>query len=75
MHAIQIRSVPEPLHRRLKALAAASGQSLSEFLLAELKRIGERPSRDELLARLKSRPRVNLRPTAAELIAEDRLAR
>jgi len=71
--ALQIRSVPEALHRRLKVQAAASGKSLSEYLLAELRRVAERPTRDEMLTRLRSRQAVTLRPSAAELIAEDRL--
>ncbi|MGH9464306.1 MAG: FitA-like ribbon-helix-helix domain-containing protein [Thermoanaerobaculia bacterium] len=75
MKAVQIRHVPEPIHRRLKAQAAASGQSLSDYLLAELRRLAERPTREEMLSRLKSRPPVTLRPSAAELIAEDRLER
>lgn len=71
--ALQVRNVPDALHRRLKASAAASGQSLSEYLLAELRRIGERPTREEMLARLRSREPVTLHPAAAELVAEDRL--
>lgn len=42
MKAVQVRNVPEPLHRRLKSQAAASGQSLSDYLLAE------RPTREEM---------------------------
>jgi len=73
--ALQIRNVPEAVHRRLKVQAASNGKSLSEYLLAELHRVAERPTREEMLARLKSRTPVTLRPSAAELIAEDRLQR
>ncbi len=49
---IQIRNVPEPIHRKLKARAAMAGMSLSDYLLAELRRSTERPAREELLERL-----------------------
>ncbi len=73
--AVQIRNVPERMHRRLKMQAAASGQSLSDYLLAELRRIAERPTREEMLARLEARTPVILHPDAATLVAEDRLER
>ena len=41
---IQIRNVPDALHRRLKARAAEAGMSLSDYLLAELRRSAERPT-------------------------------
>jgi plasmid stability protein len=49
---IQIRNVPDELHRRIKSRAALSGMSLSDFLLDEIRRIAERPTLDELRARL-----------------------
>ena len=48
---IQIRHVPERLHRRLKARAAAAGMSLSDFLRLELERVGAQLSPDELRER------------------------
>jgi plasmid stability protein len=53
---IQIRNVPEGLHRRLKARAAMSGMSLSDYLLDEIRRAAERPTVEELRARLERRP-------------------
>lgn len=50
---IQIRNVPDDLHRALKAQAARDGLSLSDFLLREAKRIVTRPSLDELLERIR----------------------
>ncbi len=41
---IQIRNVPDGLHRRLKARAAMAGRSLSDYLLNEIRRAAERPS-------------------------------
>ena len=40
---IQIRNVPDALHRRLKSRAALEGKSLSDYLLAEIREAAERP--------------------------------
>ena len=69
---IQIRNVPEELHRTLKSRAALAGMSLSDYLLAELRRVAERPSRAELLARLESRESVEVQSTVPDLVAEER---
>ena len=52
---IQIRHVPDEVHRRLKSRAALEGLSLSDFLLREVRALAERPSVAELQARLASR--------------------
>jgi len=52
---IQIRNVPEALHRRLKSRAALAGLSLSDYLLAEFRQVAERPGLDELCARMQRR--------------------
>ena len=52
---IQIRNVPNALHRRLKSRAALAGMSLSDYLLGELREIAERPTLDELRTRLQQR--------------------
>ena len=67
---VQIRDVPEPVHRTLKARAAASGVSLSEYLRTELARMAERPSVDELAARIKARGEVTLSPPSEVLVRE-----
>jgi plasmid stability protein len=69
---VQIRNVPEILHRKLKARAANSGQTLSDYLLAELERLASRPTRDEMLARIHSRKRVRLKTPAAVVIRDER---
>jgi hypothetical protein len=56
---VQIRNVPEVVHRRLKARAAQRGQSLSEYLLGEIERIAELPTLEEVLARIASREPVD----------------
>lgn len=69
---IQIRNVPDRLHRTLKARAALASMSLSDYLLRELARVAERPSRAELLARIAKRKPVRLDPSAAEMVREER---
>jgi len=71
---IQIRNVPEDVHRRLKARAAMEGLSLSELALAELRRSLERPTRRELLDLVSSREPVRSGPSSAELIEASRNA-
>lgn len=70
---LQIRDVPEDVHRTLKARAAEAGQSLSEFLRQELARVATRPTQQELARRLRSRPPVDLGGcSSAELVSEVR---
>jgi hypothetical protein len=75
MKTVQIRHVPDDLHRRLKSKAALEGMSLSDFALAELRRAADRPSRAELLARIRSRRPVELTRSAASLVREERDSR
>lgn len=70
MPNLQVRNVPEDLHRALKAKAAAEGSSLSDFVLAELEKVVQRATDRELRQRLRQREPVNLRPTAAQAIRE-----
>lgn len=49
---IQIRNVPEALHRRLKVRAAERGLSLSDYLLGEVNQVAEKPTLEEMLERL-----------------------
>ena len=69
---VQIRNVPDTLHRKLKARAAESGQTLSDYLLAEIERLASRPTRQEMLARLHGRKKVTLKTPAAALIRQER---
>jgi plasmid stability protein len=69
---IQIRNVPDDLHRVMKERAAKAGMSLSEYLLAEIARSAEVPTMDEWLARVRSRPLYDFEVSSAELIREDR---
>jgi antitoxin FitA len=72
---IQLRNVPEALHRRLKARAALAGMSLSDYLLTEIKEIAERPTLAELRDRLHKRMPVSAQIDTALLVPEEREAR
>jgi plasmid stability protein len=72
---IQVRNVPDELHRALKARAALEGTSMSELILVALERLLERPSRAELLERLSVPARPPLTPSAVELVRAERDAR
>jgi plasmid stability protein len=72
---IQIRNVPDTLHRRLKSRAALAGMSLSDYLLNELREIAERPTLDELRARLHSRSRTTPSLEPAEAVRAERDSR
>lgn len=72
---IQLRNVPDALHRNLKARAAMAGMSLSDYLLAEIKEIAERPTLAELRQRVHSRKPVAAELDTARLVQEEREAR
>lgn len=72
---IQIRNVPDALHRILKARAAMEGMSLSDYLLAEMREIAERPTLSELRQRVESRQPVHLAEPAAAVVRGERDAR
>jgi len=57
---IQIRNVPDHVHRKLKARAAEQGMSLSDYLLAEVELLGSRPTPDEIKERLRRLPPLKL---------------
>lgn len=71
---IQIRNVPNTLHRRLKSRAALAGMSLSDYLLSEIRAVAERPTIEELRERLQQRASVapSLAPADAVRTERDR---
>ena len=72
-HVIQVRHIPDSsVHRALKARAAMAGMSLSDFLLAELRRLAERPTIAELRERLRRRSRVAAGVSAADAVRRER---
>jgi plasmid stability protein len=72
---IQLRNVPDALHRTLKARAAMAGMSLSDYLLTEIKEIAERPTLAELRQHLRTRTPVTLSLDTARLVREERETR
>jgi len=72
---IQLRNVPDILHRTLKARAAMAGMSLSDYLLAEIKEIAEKPTLAQLQERLHRRKPVSGQFDSAQLVREERQAR
>jgi plasmid stability protein len=69
---IQIRNVPDTLHRRLKSRAALAGMSLSDYLMNEIRQVAERPTLDELRGRLERRPGVTPSVTPAQAVRAER---
>jgi plasmid stability protein len=69
---IQIRHVPERLHRRLKVRAAAAGMSLSDFLRMELERVAEMLSPEELTERLRALEPIDPGESAADAVRAER---
>ncbi len=63
MGLIQIRNVPDDVHRTLKSRAAAEGTSLSEYVLREVTRAARSPTPEELDARIRARGRANVTTT------------
>jgi antitoxin FitA len=74
MANVQIRGVPEDVHRRLKSQAALAGQSLNEFLLARVSDIARVPTVPELAARIRERTPYD-GPSSAAVIRDDRDSR
>ncbi|MHB1738391.1 MAG: FitA-like ribbon-helix-helix domain-containing protein [Actinomycetes bacterium] len=71
MPNVLIRDVPENVHARLQARAGERGQSLQQYLTSELRRLAERPSMDEVLARIATRHggRIGLGQAVEDLAA------
>lgn len=69
---IQLRNVPDDLHRKLKARAALEGMSLSDYLLAEIRHIAERPTLAELQQRLRRRAATALQELPADAVRAER---
>jgi plasmid stability protein len=72
MATIQLRNVPKALHQRLKSRAAQAGMSLSDYLLREIREVAERPTIEELRARLERRSRITPSIEPADIIRAER---
>jgi antitoxin FitA len=72
MGMIQIRNVPDELHRKLKARAAENGLTLSDYLLRMAEREAETLTIEELTARIRTRPKARLKRAPSAILREIR---
>ena len=72
---LQVRHIPDSLHRELKRRAKARGQTLTAFVQEILERELSRAPKEQVFARIAGRERVALPRPAAEIIREEREAR
>jgi len=72
---IQVRNVPDALHRTLEARAAMSGLSLSDYLLREIREIAAYPTLEEMKERLRQQEPIVVSTPAAQVIREARDSR
>jgi hypothetical protein len=69
---IQLRHVPDALHRRLKARAAMSGLPLSDYLIREVQKIAEQPTAEEMRERLRQREPYQGKTSPTEVVRAER---
>ncbi len=69
---VQLRNVPDDLHRILKARAALAGLSLSEYLIGHARRLAERPTPEEMRERLRLREPCRVSESAAAILRRER---
>ena len=72
---IQLRNVPDNIHKVLKSRAALAGKSLSDYLITEIQRQTEYPTVEELRQRLQARTQVRPTVPPAQMIREERDSR
>jgi antitoxin FitA len=72
---IQLRNVPEALHRQLKARAALAGLPLSDYLIREARKLAEHPTPEEMRERLKGRAAYRGKIAASDLVRAERDSR
>lgn len=72
---LQVRNVPQTLHRRLKARAALEGLSMSQFVIREIERALRRPTRTEVLEAIEREGTLALSESPAEVIRSARRSR
>lgn len=72
---IQLRHVPDVLHRQLKARAAMAGLPLSDYLIREIRKIAERPSAEEMRERLARRAPYRGKTSPTEVVRKERDSR
>lgn len=72
---IQIRHVPDDIHKILKIRAVEKSMSLSEYLLRELTRMVKRPTLDDVMERIEKRALVDIEESSVDAVRAERQAR
>ncbi len=72
---IQLRNVPDALHRQLKARAALSGLPLSDYLIREVRKVAEQPTPEEMRERLRLRAPYRGKVSPTEIVRAERYSR
>jgi hypothetical protein len=72
---IQLRHVPDALHRQLKARAALSGLPLSDYLIREVRKIAEQPTPEEMRERLRQRDTFRGKISPTDILRAERESR
>lgn len=72
---IQLRHVPDALHRQLKARAALSGLPLSDYLIREVRKIAEQPTPEEMRERLRHRDTFSGKISPTDILRAERDSR
>lgn len=72
---LQVRSVPDEIHRTLKSRAAARGIALSDYALEILRREATRPTQEEMLRRFAALTPVKTRESPATIVRKGRSTR
>jgi len=75
MTNVQIRDVPDHVHRELVRRAESAGQSLQQFLAAQLDSIISTPTVDDLISRIARRSKGSLSTSDAVAALQDERAR
>ena len=76
MPSVQIREVPDDVHEALVRKAAEAGQSLQQYLYAQLVTIATTPTVDDVVARIERRVKGTLtRKDAIDQLAAERAGR
>jgi len=69
---IQLRHVPDSVHRQLKARAALSGLPLSDYLIREVRKIAEQPTPEEMRERLRKRDPYRGKTAPSDIVRAER---
>lgn len=69
---VQIRNVPDNLHRELKARAAQAGMTLSDYLLEELRNLAVRPTMREWAEDVRKLKPLEISQSPSEVLREER---